>query len=277
MSSSSEYSEFSSKKPARSLEKSSFSHKCTLLSQYIKEKGSFGDLTLGMTCKSEPCGSPETSCQSATTMNLFPTKENNVTLKNLTAMDLLAPQISFRPAEEIPTLINSSANKCMSKGSKTAQMTIFYGGQVVVFDDFPADKASEIMSYASKGIPQIQNNSVYTYTQSQPSFPPTLVRTCADSTAPIIPSVNVTATNNILEHPQAPSRPVVCGVILFIPDLEFPLCTDLPIARKASLHRFLEKRKDRIAAKAPYQVTNGHANKPESMPWLGLGASSPQI
>ena len=258
MSSSSEYSQFSGQKPARSPEKSSFSQTCSLLSQYIKEKGSFGDLTLGMTS----CGSPETSCQSATTMNLFPPKENNVAPKNLTAMDLLSPQASsYGPSEEIPTLVNSSAIKSVSKGAKTAQMTIFYGGQVVVFDDFPADKASEIMSYATKGgIPQSQNNSVYTYTQSQPSFPPTLIRTSADSSAPIIPSVNI--TNSIREHPQASSRPVVY----------------LPIARKASLHRFLEKRKDRIASKAPYQLANGSSNQPaESMPWLGLSASSPQI
>ena len=56
MSSSSEYSEFSGQKQARSPEKSTFSQTCSLLSQYIKEKGSFGDLTLGMTCNTEPSG-----------------------------------------------------------------------------------------------------------------------------------------------------------------------------------------------------------------------------
>ncbi|KAJ1437109.1 Tify domain [Sesbania bispinosa] len=272
MSSSSEYSEFSGQKPARAPEKSTFSQTCSLLSQYIKEKGSFGDLTLGITCNTEPSGSPETSCQSATTMNLFPTKENNITPKNLTAMDLLSPQAAYHPhLEEIPTLINSNAIKSVSKGPKAAQMTIFYAGQVIVFDDFPADKANEIMSLASKGTSQSQNNSVFTYTQSQPSFPPNLVRTSADSrpSTPIIPpSVNIipsTGTNSIHEHTQVSSRPIVC---------------DLPIARKASLHRFLEKRKDRIASKAPYQLTNPMepANKPaESMPWFGLGAKSPQV
>lgn len=176
-----------------------------------------------------------------------------MTPKNLTPMNLLSPQ-------EIPTLINnSSAIKSVSKGAKASQLTIFYAGQVIVLDDFPADKASELMSLATKSTSQSQNNSVQ---ENQPSFAPSLIRTSADSSAPVIPGVNIipcTGTNSIPEHAQVSSRPIVC---------------DLPIARKASLHRFLEKRKDRIAAKAPYEVTNlmGHANKPaESMSWLGFG------
>lgn len=36
--------------------RSNFSQTCSLLSQYLKEKGSFGDLSLGLTHNSEPKG-----------------------------------------------------------------------------------------------------------------------------------------------------------------------------------------------------------------------------
>lgn len=51
--------------------------------------------------------------------------------------------------------------------------------------------------------------------------------------------------------------------------------SDLPIARKASLTRFLEKRKDRITARAPYASP---ATKPaESKSWLGLAAADSPV
>ncbi|ONK66072.1 uncharacterized protein A4U43_C06F3870 [Asparagus officinalis] len=50
----------------------------------------------------------------------------------------------------------------------------------------------------------------------------------------------------------------------------------MPMARRASLHRFLEKRKDRINSRAPYQLNDsskiGSTTKPlEAKSWLGLG------
>ncbi|KAF7828492.1 protein TIFY 10A-like [Senna tora] len=160
----------------------------------------------------------------------------------------LFPHLS---AEEIPKIPNSS----VTKEPKVPQLTIFYCGQVIVFDDVPADKAMEIMSFASKGAFSTQDN------QSQPSFPPNSIRVSSDSTRPISPS---TANTLIQRHPQSPPGPGI---------------DDLPIARKFSLHRFLEKRKDRIAARSPYQISKPMEayNKPkETMPCLGLAARSPQ-
>lgn len=185
---------FSGQRAARgSSDKSSFSQTCNLLSQYMKEKGTLGDLKPEIFRR--PVAPP-------TTMNLFPAAD--------------------KPMQELPAKSTPEAG----------QMTIFYGGQVIVFNDFPAEKAKEIMMLAGKG----------------------------NSTSP---------SNNIVQKPtevaanlQRPPRPTISG---------------LPIARTASLTRFLEKRKDRIVARAPYASPSAKAPvKPvENKSWLGLAAQSP--
>nr|XP_051229412.1 protein TIFY 10b-like [Lolium perenne] len=106
------------------------------------------------------------------------------------------------------------------------QLTIFYGGKVLVFNDFPADKTKGLMQIIGKGNPVIQNVS-----------------------AP----VTVTKLRLMLTS----------------------LLTDMSIARKASLHRFLEKRKDRLHAKAPYQDSPSDATpvkkEPVNQAWFGHG------
>jgi len=92
-------------------------------------------------------------------------------------------------------------------------MTIFYGGQVIVFDDLPEDKAEEIMSLASQ-LGSLDSHSE-TRTQIQAH------------------TLNLPNTTLMTQPTQ--------GSILQQP----PSLSDLPIARRVSLHRFMEKRKDR--------------------------------
>ncbi|GMH30486.1 hypothetical protein Nepgr_032329 [Nepenthes gracilis] len=57
-------------------------------------------------------------------------------------------------------LWNEGVNKAASSESRAAQMTIFYAGQVIVFNDFPGDKANEIIELASRGSSQKFSTSV---------------------------------------------------------------------------------------------------------------------
>ncbi|AES92176.1 putative transcription factor TIFY family [Medicago truncatula] len=202
MSTSSDISGLSGNKLTKSSEKPTFSQTCNLLRQYLKEKkGSFEGFNLHTP---ETNGSsPGSSSHSGITMDLFPT---NVTPKNLTTMDFFFPRV-----------VNP-----MVKEPETAQLTMFYNGQVIVLDDFPAEKVEELKSFAR--------------TQTQHSDVPTMI-------------------------PQQP-----------------PSLIDMPIARKASLRRFMEKRKDRVSVYSPYQRICPDSAAPEkhaeSAPWLVLGAKS---
>ncbi|KAF3623880.1 putative polygalacturonase-like [Capsicum annuum] len=209
-------------------QRSHFSHTCSLLSQYLKEKGSLGDLYLGISRNFDSTGSA--------TMDLLPMIEKSAATNTQKSMNLFL----------------QGATKAESSIDKS-QMTIFYAGQVIVFNDFPADKAKEIMLMASNNANNTQNP----------------INKQAESTVDLVtPAVNIVppslANTSIQEH-QMTSQPIV---------------SDLPIARRASLTRFLEKRKDRLTAKVPYQTSTPHKHtanpkKEENKAWLGLGAQFP--
>ena len=95
----------------------------------------------------------------------------------------------------------TSARSVAVSESKTSQMTIFYNGQVVVFDNISADKARDVFLAA---------------------------RSCGPS---LVHEVDQPSHAQFLRN----------GL-------------DLPIARRASLHKFLSKRKERAIARAPYQL-----------------------
>lgn len=261
MSVSSENAEFSAQKSGRFFEKPSFSQKCSMLSQYLKEKGSFGDLSLGMTRTIEPNG---------TTMNFFPAIENQTNMatpRDLKFMNLFPQQAGFgssRPEGEAPKMADYSLNKPATGEPERAQMTIFYGGQVIVLNDFPADKAKEVMLLASQeSSPNLTAQA--NQAKSNNAFPFNVTKNPIDSGVSAPPSPTVVPSfggKAIQESVQQAPSPIAC---------------DLPIARKASLHRFLEKRKDRINARAPYQIPEVAASKStEGNSWLGLAAQRTQ-
>lgn len=155
------------------------------------------------------------------------------------AMNLLsgldAPAVEVEPntaetaADELP-LIKAPADQQSDEsaseaaGEKAQQLTIFYGGKVVVFENFPSTKVKDLLQIVSTGDGVDKNTG--------------------------------TAATQSLPRPAHNSLP------------------DLPIARRNSLHRFLEKRKGRMNANAPYQANctaapSKQANGDKS--WLGFG------
>ncbi|KAK8921898.1 Protein TIFY 10B [Platanthera zijinensis] len=225
-------------------EKSNFFLTCNLLSQYIKEKGCPADLGFGMPPRAfdrSAIGKQE-ACRRPTTMRLLPdldfAGDENAGVND----DAVAPS-SKRSTEQCPPQITGSFPSANSP--EKSQLTIFYGGKVLVLENFPAEKAEALMLLAS---------NLHKFSFS----PPTATADQPISPSPVYPPANFSS-------------------------LPKPKFSDLPIARKASLHRFLEKRKERINGKWPYQMSfsegaNGSVSAKledkSSQPWLGLGPQS---
>ncbi|TKV97867.1 hypothetical protein SEVIR_9G522600v4 [Setaria viridis] len=180
---------------------SRFAVTCGLLRQYMKEQGGNGARRLAP----------------AVAMGLVPGAD-------------AAAAVAEEPEERKPVLelfpqqagtLKDEQQRKMKEPAERAPLTIFYGGKMVVFDDFPAEKAEELMHLAGSG------NAA-------------------------------AAGQNALGQPSL---------------------TDMPIARKASLKRFLEKRKNRLTAGDPYPVaatesmSSKAAVKEEGAPWLGVNSA----
>uniref|UniRef100_A0ACD5WT29 Uncharacterized protein n=1 Tax=Avena sativa TaxID=4498 RepID=A0ACD5WT29_AVESA len=171
-----------------------FTAACGLLRQYMMEQGGGrGAVTMSLMPGAQGVAAVAPEEKIEKIMELFPQRAG--TLKD---ERILQPETTER-----------------------AQLTIFYGGSTVVFDDFPADKADQLMQLA---------NSIV-------------------GAEPVAP--------NVLVQPF--------------------LAADMPVARKISLRRFLEKRKGRLTAADPYPPTGAakYTGKPvedAGAPWLGINS-----
>ncbi|XP_010537635.1 PREDICTED: protein TIFY 11B [Tarenaya hassleriana] len=251
-------------------EKSKFSRRCNLLSRYLKQNGSFGGIDLGLTRKPDSglgiAGKPNPAGQ-----------QKSSEFKPIDFMQKgRRPLRSASYGSEAKDADFSEPASVPEPG--TSQLTIFFSGKVIVFNDFPADKAKEIMEI-------VKPETFSTVVLNSDSMADEIcsrnhLKANGDkNNSSIVDIITITSSDNSSENS------------LVIPDLNEPTCLENDsdhqtrqqnqlmdrIARRASLHRFFAKRKDRAAARAPYQVNQntGHPPKPEvaSSSSVGLGQS----
>ncbi|MED6204450.1 hypothetical protein PIB30_009463 [Stylosanthes scabra] len=175
-----------------------------------------------------------------------------------------------QPHSVLPTIgpvtgIPESRN--VKTAAPSAQLTIFYAGTVNVFEDISAEKAQAIMLLACKELaqPKVQvPGSKLGAGDSVPVSQPANTPPCSGVPSPLSVSSHTgahsgsgsTSTDEFLTAKSTgiPTASVSKVEPPKVVSATAMLTSAVPQARKASLARFLEKRKERVMNSAPYNL-----------------------
>ncbi|KAJ8753740.1 hypothetical protein K2173_026416 [Erythroxylum novogranatense] len=194
---------------------------------------------------------------------------NPISAQPLGAVPVVTPVSVLSPTNSIVGTTDLSSKASVN----AAQLTIFYGGSVCVYDDISPEKAQAIMLLAGTGASPTQNKSVQTTQTRAPPVPKPSIGDCYTGNRNLNMPLCSGLVGPISVTPCSPSelsigKPVVALAssvnqteaskpIISVGPVSSALvpAVAVPQARKASLARFLEKRKERVMCASPYNAS----------------------
>ncbi|GMH16099.1 hypothetical protein Nepgr_017940 [Nepenthes gracilis] len=154
----------------------------------------------------------------------------------------MLPSVSCLPVDGAAVGSTDLRNAAKSSNGPS-QLTIFYNGLVCVYDDVSSEKAQAIMLLAGNG-DSINLNEAAPVPKAQPPVSRSLAVGVSSASIEVYPVKPVAPSNNKPELPRVVG-PRGVGRMDFV-------TPGAPLARKASLARFLDKRKERVMSALPY-------------------------